>query len=264
MPAQVSDWLQPFSTPPGRRRQRPAYLQAGPFDSLVAWPPLSQRGLTALMQSELRAAVVRPIIFVEAEFLSGPVRLWSGFGEITWDGKTWTGASDSTGRMIAGISAFPETMGLEAQGIVISLSGIPTDLVDMAINETRQGKPVRVWLGFLDANFAVIDAPFRVFRGRMDVPTVEEGATVATISISCENLLIDGKRPRERRYTDEDQQSRFPGDRFFEYVAITQLWNGVWGKATPGVGGGGGSVTGGGGPGSIPDRGPRGPRAPVL
>lgn len=259
MPFQVSDWLQPFPEPQ-RRKPHHAYLYAGPFDSVAVWPPLSQRALTALMQAELRAPVVRPIMFVEAEFLSGPVRMWSGYGEIIWDGKTWTGAADSEGKMIAGISALPENTGLEAQGIVISLSGVPNDLVGMAINETRQGKPVRVWLGFLNASFQVINAPFRVFRGRMDVPTLEEGATSTTISISCENLLIDGKRPRERRYTDEDQQSRFSGDRFFEYVAITQLWNGVWGKATPGVGGGGSSGRGG----RDPDSGPRGPRAPVL
>lgn len=245
MPSQVSDWLQPFPDPQ-RQFLRQPWLNPSLFDSTAIWPPLSQRDLTALMQAELRAGVVRPLIFVEAEFRSGPVRMWTGYGEISWDGKTWSGAADSEGKLIGSISPLPETSRLEAQGIILTLSGIPNDMIDLAINETRQGKPARIWLGFLDASFSVINTPYRMFRGRMDVPTVEEGAATSIITITCENLLVDGKRPRERRYTDEDQQSRFPGDRFFEYQAITQLWNGVWGKATPGVGSSSG--TGGGRP----------------
>jgi hypothetical protein len=57
--------------------------------------------------------------------------------------------------------------------------------------------------------------------------------------------MIDLQRPRERRYTHEDQQIDHPGDMGFEYVSQLQELNLAWGKATatvPSSAGGGGPV----------------------
>jgi hypothetical protein len=60
---------------------------------------------------------------------------------------------------------------------------------------------------------------------------MDEQAETATVSISYEGRLIDLERPRARRYTHDDQQIDFPGDRGFEYVPTLQEWNGVWGRS---------------------------------
>jgi hypothetical protein len=51
------------------------------------------------------------------------------------------------------------------------------------------------------------------------------------VSISYESRLIDLERSRESRYTNEDQQRAFPGDRGFEFVPSLQDLSLTWGRA---------------------------------
>jgi hypothetical protein len=191
------------------------------------WPddPMS-RDLTSAIQAELLKMKVRPIIFVEAVFTSGTLRVWSGIGTISWNGQTWTGVGN-----LGGISPISEGTEPHADGIELSLSGIPSDLVTKALGECRPNAPVKLWFGFLDEAEAVIAAPYQSFGGRADVPSVEEGGDTSTIKLRVENRLVDFNRARERRFTHEDQQIDYPGDLGFEYVAGLQEWNGAWGKS---------------------------------
>jgi len=40
----------------------------------------------------------------------------------------------------------------------------------------------------------------------MDQPSIEDDGKTCSISISCENVLVDLNRPCYRRYTNDDQQ----------------------------------------------------------
>jgi len=183
------------------------------------------RDLTSAVQAELLKMKVKPVIFVEAVFTSGTLRVWSGIGTVSWNGQTWTGVGN-----LGGISPISEGTEPHADGIELSLSGIPSDLVTKALGECRPNAPVKLWFGFLDEAEAVIADPYQSFGGRMDVPSVEEGGDTSTIKLRVENRLVDFNRARERRFTHEDQQIDYPGDLGFEYVAGHQEWNGVWGK----------------------------------
>jgi hypothetical protein len=61
-----------------------------------------------------------------------------------------------------------------------------------------------------------------VFTGEMDEMNIQFGADTVTISLAVESRLVDLNRPRIRRYTDADQQSRFSGDLAFEFVTRLQ------------------------------------------
>ena len=50
------------------------------------------RDLTSDCVMALAECDLRPVIFFEGAFASGPVRLWSGLGEIGWAGQSWSGA----------------------------------------------------------------------------------------------------------------------------------------------------------------------------
>ena len=130
---------------------------------------------------------------------------------------------------LASIAAIVETADLEANGIQLSLSGVPSDVLAESLSQCRQGMPVRLWLGFLDSSGAVIQSPINAFIGRMDTVSVDEGADTAVITMTAESRLIDLNRPRIRRYTDDDQQRTSPGDLGFQYVPMVQDWNGSWG-----------------------------------
>lgn len=182
------------------------------------------RDLTASVITQLQSASVEVGILFEGEFASGWVRLWSGIGSLSWDGKTWTG----TGNLL-GISGIDETAEVRASGMTVSLSGVPSDLLSAALGDARSGRIGRVYLAFFSGGSIVAD-PILQFEGRLDVPAIEDGPETATISISYESELIDLERARERRYTPEDQQIDFPGDLGFDYVASLQDAQITWGR----------------------------------
>lgn len=182
------------------------------------------RDLTASVITQLQAASVEVGVLFEGEFASGWVRLWSGVGTLSWDGKSWSGVGT-----LLGISGIDETNEIRASGLTVSLSGVPSDLLSAALGDARSGKTGRVYLAFFSSGSIVAD-PILQFEGRLDVPAIEDGPETATISISYESELIDLERARERRYTPEDQAIDFPGDLGFAYVAALQDAQITWGR----------------------------------
>jgi hypothetical protein len=183
------------------------------------------RDLTPDFAEALADRDLRPVIFFEGEFASGTVRLWSGLGEIGWAGQSWSGAG-----ALLGLGSIEETSEVVAGGTSVSLSGIPLDLVQMAIAEARQGLPGRVWLGLLTVEGQIIADPVLAFAGRLDVPEITDDAESCRITISYESRLIDLNTARSWRYTHESQQVLHPGDLGFEYVTAIQDREITWGR----------------------------------
>jgi hypothetical protein len=117
-----------------------------------------------------------------------------------------------------------------AGGTAVSLSGVPLDLVQMAIEEARQGLPGRIWLGLLTEDGSIIADPVQAFSGRLDVPEIKDDADTCMITISYESRLIDLTVARTWRYTHESQQVLFQGDLGFEYVTAIQNREITWGR----------------------------------
>lgn len=183
------------------------------------------RDLTAGMQTEFEKTVKSPIIFFEGQFTSGYVRLFSGIGTLTWNGKTWLGAGS-----LGTITPVQETLETKAVGMRATFSGIPAANRALILSEARRGQEGNVWLGMLDANMNVIANPYNSFRGRLDQPEIDKQSGETIISVNYENRMIDFERPRERRYTPEDQKTRYPDDKGLDYVPNVQNWSEKWGQ----------------------------------
>jgi hypothetical protein len=123
---------------------------------------------------------------------------------------------------LLGVSEIRQSSRVQADGVRLTLSGMPSSIVSAVSGQARQGRPGTVWLALLDATDAVIPDPYIAFRGRLDVPEVAVDGETSTITINYESRLVDLQRARVRRYTHEDQQITAPGDRGFEYVASLQ------------------------------------------
>ena len=183
------------------------------------------RGLTNDLITEVTARQLRPIILLKAEFDSGDLLLWSGIGSITYDGDIYTGAGN-----LINISEIGETTNIEAQGATFVLSGIPSSLLSIALNEPYQGRPITCFFGCLDGNGALIADPVILFKGTADVVQIDETGETCTIGLQAENRLIDLKRAKPRRYTPEDQKQEYPADRGLDFVASLQEKEIIWGK----------------------------------
>lgn len=181
------------------------------------------RAMTALMLAEIVKQAVSPVIFFEGEFNSGTIHLWSGVGDIVWNGNTWNGA----GQLLS-ISEIRETVDVVAASVQIGLSGLPSSLVSLALNDVRQGRKGRLWLGFINSSGAIIADPYQIFTGLLDVPTMDETGETANLTLSYENRLVGLLTANDRRYTPEDQHVDFPGDSGFDNVAGLQDAQIVW------------------------------------
>lgn len=185
------------------------------------------RALTAGMQTEVGQPAVSPVFFVEMDFVSGFVRAWSGYGTLNWDSKTWLGVGN-----LGGIDPLAESVDFVANGANLKLSGIPSDMIAIALGEHYQGRPATIYLGLLDNAGAVIADPVPIYAALMDTMEIDENGESASIIVRIESQAVSLKRAREWRYTHEDQQIDHPGDLGLEYVAGLQNKEITWKPAS--------------------------------
>lgn len=182
------------------------------------------RTLTASAETASLAAHITAVLFVELDCSSGFVRMNSADRSLTFSSMTFTGIGH-----LGKIAPFGEPTDLRVEGITLEVTGIPSTYISIAMNEDIQGRTARLWIGFLDANYALIDAPVLIYRGRMDTMDIQLGAT-CTVTVRIENRFADWDRARVRRYNHADQIARFPSDKGFELVAQTTEREIVWGR----------------------------------
>ena len=187
---------------------------------------MTTRPLTAALLSEIQTGKIHPILLGQFEFASGTVRLWSGYGNLSWNGYTWVG-----GGKIIGISDLSETANIVANGVTVTMSGVDPSDVSTVLANAEQNRPGKIWFGVLDSSGNVVADPFQVFSGTLDVPSIEDdGTQTCRITLSYENRLAILLRPAEARYTHEYQQQLYPGDLGLEYVSSIQEKEIKWGK----------------------------------
>lgn len=184
------------------------------------------RDISANMASEFEGRNALPILLAQLEFDSETLYMWSGLGDLVWDGNTYTGAGS-----LINISTVQENQNLEAQGIVCSLSGVPSTLLAVALQERSRGRPFRLWLGAIDEGNsprALIDEPYRIFTGLMDVMEISDDGEAAIIRLSVESSMLTARRAKIQRYTSEDQKKTYPTDLGLDFINQLQDKEVVW------------------------------------
>lgn len=182
------------------------------------------RDITPAFQAALSEGVVIPAILINIEFSGSELWLWNGIGDLVFNGDTYLGNG-----WFQGFGSVKEEGDLTPQGIDITLTGIPSSLVSLILSQSVQNKFGRLYLGFLDNSGAIINDPFLMYEGNLDVPQLVEDANGPIIRISIENRLLDLDRPRDFRYTHESQKIFYDDDKGFEYIESLQDWEGYWG-----------------------------------
>ncbi len=184
------------------------------------------RSLTAGMITEVTASPLRPILLVKMEFDSADLNLWTGVGDLSFGGDTYTGAGD-----LLSFSRIEETSNLRAIGMAAVLSGIPSSIITIALAEDYMGRPVTVWFGALDSSGALVADPEPIFAGLIDTLPIKDAGDTATIEVRIENRLARLEESRARRYTPEDQAIDFSGDKGLDFVvALNDGREIIWGR----------------------------------
>ena len=165
--------------------------------------------------------------------VDAPARVWTGFGDITIDSETYKGLGD-----FGQITNVVQNEKLTAEGLTLSLSGIPVDYISNALRDNYQGRSVSIYFGVLvDGQLTL--TPYELFTGRMDQMTINTSGDGSRIDLTVENQLIDMQRTRISRYTEDDQKDKYGStETSLRYVSGLQEKEVLWGvpfSAVPNV-----------------------------
>jgi len=164
---------------------------------------MSERTLTDAVKDATASQVVAPFFAVSADFPSGMVRIWAGVGELTFDSNTYEGVGE-----FLGIEAITETVDGSANGVALTLSGIPTDIRTPLFDDKYSGREAEVFMGCFNPNSGeILDDPVTLFKGHMDTDFLREDGKTATFTLRVESRIVDLLRSREHRYTLEGQHT---------------------------------------------------------
>lgn len=173
------------------------------------------------IQAHLAGRTVRASFLVLFDFVSRPMRVWTGAGKITSGGNDWWGLGS-----LASISGLEQAVNGEAPETTFVLSGINSEIVSVARDEFEaeaKDRLAKVLLQFHndhdDQPLELFDAPYSIWAGRMQTARFElQGPSKRVITVNAESLFSLRSRPAFSQYTDADQQARFEGDKGFEFV----------------------------------------------
>lgn len=174
----------------------------------------------------LSASTVRCDFLVKFEFMASTLYAWNGNTDLlALDGNTYKpmfGFGNIDGLGLAGAGTASETVTLSLDG----LPGQALDILSHALAETADvnQQMVTISLQLFGEDWQPVGLPIPIFRGFMQPPKVTRGAMgeaggTQSVSIVAENIFFGRARPAYGRYTDRDQQGRYPGDKFFGFVA---------------------------------------------
>lgn len=180
------------------------------------------REISTAFQTALDERQITLAVFVKAEFDDGNVLLWSGLGEVSYDGETYTGAGN-----LLEISAVKETVNFEAAGTAFRLTGIPSEYVSLVLSQKSRNRPVTVFLGLYTAGNWEISP---VFKGRMDVMSLEYDGTTATATVTAESDIVLLRNQKNEYYTPENQKSYYPTDKGLDFVPTIEDIEITWGR----------------------------------
>lgn len=184
---------------------------------------MATRDITTVVENALDDEVIEPFFAIELLFDSAPIRLWTGLGEATIDGNSWIG----TGTLLD-LSSIEETTEIAVRGATVTLSGMNSEVISLALQSPYQGRVCNIYFGVVDGN--TYSNLTQIFSGYMDEMNISEGPESGTIELKVENKLIDLERSRVRRFTSGYQKSVYPGDKGFDFVEDLQDKEIVWGR----------------------------------
>ena len=150
---------------------------------------------------------------MDLEDLDSPPTLYTGIG------------------LLGEIGAVEDKTG-DIANLTLSLSGVDTSVIAIALGEQVRGGPLRMRLAVLSADTKTVLDVLPLWSGHMSTMQLAQQKNSATVKITAEHRGVLFNRPRPLRYTDADQQRLYPGDRCLEYIISQSQKEDVWPAAS--------------------------------
>lgn len=141
--------------------------------------------------------------------------LTDAFVNITWQGVTYIASGG-----LLGVDTIEEDPDVRVNDITIALNGLDQSILAVIENYETVGVPITVRRAYLSTDpLAVIGEPVVIFSGYGDGVDIEAREEGVTIALRCKDDFSNFEQVNGCRTNDAEHQTRFPGDRGFQYVA---------------------------------------------
>lgn len=180
------------------------------------------RDITTAFSTALDQRQIKMAVFIKAEFDVDDVLMWSGLGNIVYDGQVYIG-----GAKILEVSPIRETQQIEAVGVSFKLSAIKSEDASLVLSQNSRNRPVSIWLA-VDSGGTWEMTPS--FKGHMDVMSLEYEGETATATITAENDLARLTNELNEYYTAENQKAKYEGDLGLDFIATIEDRQITWGQ----------------------------------
>lgn len=142
-----------------------------------------------------------------------PVRLTTGRYTVTWNGADWL----ASGHLLS-FSPIKESKLPMEHGLQIGVSIVDPAIRSLALDAQYAyvGRPITVWVAFLDGNYQVAGTPDIAFRGFVSrMPMVDRVGRNgepgrSEVTIHCASRYARLRRSQEVRMSDEQQRALYP------------------------------------------------------
>lgn len=196
------------------------------------------RGILQDFVNQLNRDTVFPFFTVQLHFDTAQLNFWSGLYDLQIGDTTYTGAGD-----LLEVSSIEETTELAAFGATLTMSGLDSSTVSLALQEPYQGRECNIGFGVFNGfsqpgslqleqgttDFVLLESGDKIllegnlyhvelFSGYMDMINVNEAPEGSTIQVQVENRMIDLERERSRRYNSATQKQKYPNDKGLNYA----------------------------------------------
>lgn len=194
--------------------------------------------IIAIPDDKLRNGTLAADYLVHMDFLTTPKRWWTGWGAIESGGETWQGI----GNMIS-ISGVPTSYGPSADQITLTLSGATQEMLLLSKEASSRvyGRDITIYQQFFDVApqdataqpWSPLGPAFVLYAGVMDQMTLkasrgEDDNVLRTIQLTAEGIFTNRNAPPNGRWSDADQNRRYPGDEGCDRMHIYTSYSPTW------------------------------------
>ena len=131
---------------------------------------------------------------------------------------------------LGGVGEVEETSELSAPAVRLTLNGLNSEIAARARTEVYTGKSADLYIGARNIlTGAFISDPVHLVGGTMEELTIVDGPEASSIELTIEDERALFDRSANILLTNAQQQTRYPGDRYSEYLPDLQELQLAWG-----------------------------------
>lgn len=189
---------------------------------------MSGRGVSSTLLTGMNAGAIQLFVAVKMLLTPGTFAYKTGAYDLTFDGVTFK--ADGTFR---GLGAFEENRELSSSDLPIAISLTDSSLLAALTANTSVNDEVDVYVGLMSSPGVLLDyAKFGPYLFGKPMIAIDPNNPVATLT--CQRYTNRLAQVNNLMFTDEDQQNRNSGDKFFSLINTLQYKQMTWGSKAVG------------------------------